>query len=109
MPRDGLRGGLIAPPSPPRLPLARLARTLGIGTVGGFLFAHFQLPLAWMLGAMVLTTSGSLAGAKLHVPPRLRSVMVTILGVLLGSALVLELLRSFVWRRGVRRYTGSGM
>jgi ABC-2 type transport system permease protein len=31
------------------------------------------------------------------------------LGVLLGSAALLELLRRVVWTRGTRRYTGSGM
>lgn len=66
--------------------LGRLAKTLAIGTIGGTLFAYFNLPLAWMLGAMVLTTAGSVAGQRLVVPSPVRSTMVTILGVLLGAA-----------------------
>ena len=31
------------------------------------------------------------------------------LGVLLGSAFLLDRLRAFVWLHGSRRYTGSGM
>ena len=46
----------------------RLGRTLVIGTAGGALFAWWNLPLAWMLGAMVATTAASLGGARLYVP-----------------------------------------
>ena len=35
---------------------AALARALAIGVVGGGVFAWFNLPLAWMMGAMSLTT-----------------------------------------------------
>ena len=73
-------------------PLAvRLGRTLAIGTVGGAIFAWMNLPLAWMLGAMVATTAASLGGAKLYVPGPMRSIMVAIIGVLLGASFTPEI------------------
>ena len=74
-------------------PLAvRLGRTLVVGTAGGALFAWFNLPLAWMLGAMVATTVASLGGAKLHVPGPARSIMIAVIGVLLGASFTPEVL-----------------
>ena len=71
---------------------ARLGRTLVIGTAGGALFAWLNLPLAWMLGAMVATTVASLGGARLHVPGPMRSIMVAVIGVLLGASFTPEIL-----------------
>lgn len=68
-----------------RAHLLRLTTALAIGSVGGTLFFLLKMPLAWMMGAMVLTTIAALSGVPVHVPGRLRSVMVSILGVLLGS------------------------
>ena len=45
-----------------------------------------NLPLAWMLAAMVATTAASLGGARLYVPGSMRSIMVAIIGVLLGAS-----------------------
>jgi membrane AbrB-like protein len=73
-----------------RADLLRLTKALAIGTVGGALFFVLNMPLAWMMGAMVLTTIAALSGVALHVPGRLRSVMVAILGVLLGSTFTPE-------------------
>ena len=70
----------------------RLGRTLAIGTAGGAVFAWLNLPLAWMLGAMVATTVASLGGARLHVPGPMRSIMVAIIGVLLGASFTPEVL-----------------
>jgi hypothetical protein len=69
----------------------RLAVTLAIGSVGGALFAWWQLPLAWMLGAMGFTLVASMAGAPTTVPAPLRNAMITVLGVMLGSAFSPEL------------------
>ena len=68
----------------------RLGKALAIGAVGGALFYVLDMPLAWMMGAMVLTTIAALSGVSLHVPGHLRSVMVAILGVLLGSTFTPE-------------------
>ena len=71
---------------------ARLGRTLVVGTAGGALFAWLNLPLAWMLGAMVATTVASLGGAKLYVPGPARSIMIAVIGVLLGASFTPEVL-----------------
>jgi len=73
-----------------RADLLRLSKALTIGTVGGAVFYTLKMPLAWMMGAMVLTTVAALSRISLYVPGRLRSVMVAILGVLLGSTFTPE-------------------
>jgi membrane AbrB-like protein len=64
----------------------RVALSLLIGAGGGFLAFALHLPLAWMIGAMVATTIGSLAGLGLEMSKRLRGFLVVVLGVMLGSA-----------------------
>ena len=56
-----------------------------MGAVGGAIFAWLNLPLAWMLGAMVATTAASLGGARVYVPGPLRSIMLAIIGVMIGA------------------------
>ncbi|MDX2314885.1 MAG: AbrB family transcriptional regulator [Gammaproteobacteria bacterium] len=75
-----------------RADLLRLTTALAIGTVGGALFFALNMPLAWMMGAMVLTTIAALSKVPLYVPGRLRSAMIAILGVLLGSTFTPEAL-----------------
>lgn len=58
---------------------------LFLGGAGGTLFNLVDLPLAWMLGAMVTTALASIAGVKLSIPRGLRDPWITILGVMLGS------------------------
>ncbi|MFQ5784243.1 MAG: AbrB family transcriptional regulator [Alphaproteobacteria bacterium] len=74
----------IAPPA--AADLRTVALTLAVGAVGGALFAWARLPLAWMMGAMCLTTVCALGGAKVRVHPPLRALMIAVLGVMLGSA-----------------------
>jgi membrane AbrB-like protein len=69
-----------------RQDLRRVVCTLGYGAAGGAVFYWFNMPLAWMMGAMVLTTIMSMTGRRLYVPQSLRATMVMVLGVLLGSA-----------------------
>jgi len=57
-----------------------------LGIAGGWFFYILKLPLAWMLGAMVVTTLASLSGVELRLPHKLRGGFITILGVFLGSA-----------------------
>ena len=80
-----------AAPTPARPPAHRLLEALALGAVGGAVFYYFRLPLAWMMGAMVFTTVASMSGRPLFVPQRLRSVMITVLGVLLGSTFTPEI------------------
>ncbi|MBP6818966.1 AbrB family transcriptional regulator [Ferrovibrio sp. MS7] len=89
----------IARPTPqltPRL-IAATAFTLGVGAVGGALFLWLRVPLAWMLGAMCFVAPLALFGRPKRLPVfvdmRLRELMVTVLGVMLGSAFTPEMLR----------------
>lgn len=81
-----------ASPQGARRKLPGIALTLAIGTVGGALAWWAALPLAWMIGAMLATTAASVAGAPLRMDMRLRTLMVTVLGVMLGSGFQPELL-----------------
>lgn len=69
-----------------------MALALALGAAGGALFWRLDLPLAWMLGAMCVTTIAAVARVPLRMSVRLRSVMVAVLGVMLGSAFTPELL-----------------
>lgn len=69
-----------------------MLRGLAIGAAGGALFAWLELPLAWMIGAMVLTTAAAVAGAEIALPPPMRSAIIVVLGVMLGSAFTPDLL-----------------
>ena len=60
--------------------------TLLLGGAGGWLFDQWRMPLAWLVGAMVVTTAAALMGAPLQGSQRLRNIMIPILGVMLGSA-----------------------
>ena len=63
-----------------------LLKALVLGVVGGAVFAALNLPLPWMLGAMLFTSAAAVAGARIVVPIGLRSIMVVVLGIMLGSA-----------------------
>lgn len=67
-------------------PRGSMLLALAIGTAGGLAFAWAKLPLPWMMGAMVATTAASVAGASIRIDVRLRTVMICVLGVMLGSA-----------------------
>jgi hypothetical protein len=67
--------------------LLRVAAALTIGAVGGYIFAHFRLPLPWMLGSMAACTIAALAGAPIRGPARpFVAPMTMIVGVVLGTA-----------------------
>jgi membrane AbrB-like protein len=63
-----------------------MALALALGAAGGYGASRLNLPLAWMMGAMVATTAAAVAGAPLHMAPPLRSAMSAVLGVMVGSA-----------------------
>ena len=65
---------------------------LAIGTAGGAAANALDLPLAWMIGAMIATTAAAVAGLPLAFSRPLRTGMITVLGVMLGSAFVPALL-----------------
>lgn len=69
---------------------------LAIGAIGGAIFLALRMPLAWMLGSMFLVAVVALAGGGRHIPlkvdKRLRELMVTVIGVMLGSAFKPEMI-----------------
>jgi len=73
--------------------LLRLVITLVIGAAGGALAVWLRVPLAWMIGAMVAVTIFAVSGGPAHVSSPLRSGMVAILGVMLGSGFSPEMAR----------------
>ncbi len=64
---------------------------IALGLIGGGLFAWFGAPLAWLLGAMTFTTVAAIGGVNVRVHDRLRTVMIIVLGVMLGSTFRPEL------------------
>ncbi|MFX4906819.1 AbrB family transcriptional regulator, partial [Acinetobacter baumannii] len=66
--------------------LGRNVLALAAGAAGGALFYWLRMPLAWMLGAMTATALLALSGARPEVVSGLRSGLVMVLGVLLGSS-----------------------
>lgn len=64
----------------------RMILALGLGTAGGAALNWLNMPLAWMIGAMLTTSVAAIAGVRLKVPKGLRSLMVMVLGIMLGSA-----------------------
>lgn len=66
--------------------LWKIALALAIGSAGGAAAYWLKLPLAWMIGAMVVTTIASASGAPVQMSRTFRGVMVAVLGVMLGSA-----------------------
>ncbi len=66
--------------------LASVALALAIGAAGGALANWLNLPLAWMIGAMVFTTVAAMSGLPVSIPRGFRGVMIAVLGVMLGAA-----------------------
>lgn len=62
-----------------------MAKAFLIGGIGGAIFDHYSMPLAWLLGAMVTTTAAATAGVRIAVPKWMNSVSFAILGVLMGA------------------------
>ncbi len=80
--------------SPPPFQISQVrayALSLGIGVVGGAIFAYFRLPLGWMIGAMCANTAASMMGWDVKVPRQLRGLMIVVLGVLLGASFTPDL------------------
>jgi uncharacterized protein len=71
-------------------PMARIGGALGLGAIGGAICAWIDMPLAWMIGAMIATTIASLAGARIAVPRPLRDPMMAVIGLMLGSGFTPE-------------------
>jgi len=80
-----------APRPPQGVAWRPVANALGVGLIGAGLFHAATLPLAWILGAMFAVTIAAVAGLKVAIPGVLRTVCITVLGVLLGSGFTPEI------------------
>ncbi|NDU99362.1 AbrB family transcriptional regulator [Pseudoroseicyclus tamaricis] len=76
--------------------LLRQALALGIGFVSAWVALRISLPLPWMLGPLIGCTLAAILGAPLAGPTQLRMVVIPVIGVLLGSAITMEVLRSMI-------------
>lgn len=63
----------------------KLVRALIIGAIGAAIAVYLHVPLAFMLGAMAATLVGSISGARIAVPMKLRTAGIGVLGMYLGS------------------------
>jgi membrane AbrB-like protein len=71
-------------------PFAVTALTLLAATLGGAVFAFFDLPAAWLAGALVAVSALALSGLPVYVPDLLRKVIFVVLGISLGAAVTPE-------------------
>ncbi len=69
---------------------AAVVLTLAAAALGGALFALFNLPAAWLAGALVAVSGLALAGVPVYVPDLLRRVIFVLLGISLGAAVTPE-------------------
>ena len=71
-------------------PLIVAALTLAAATLGGAAFAFFDLPAAWLAGALVAVSALALCNLPVHVPDWLRRTVFVVLGISLGAAVTPE-------------------
>ena len=64
--------------------------TLAAAALGGVIFAFFELPAAWLAGALVAVSALALSGLPVYVPDILRRVVFVVLGISLGAAVTPE-------------------
>lgn len=83
-------------PSPALHSALNLLVTLAIGAIGAVVFSLLSWPLPWMLGSLTSTLIGSLLGFRPHIPMRLFTAILLILGIYAGAALDPSLLYS-IW------------
>lgn len=62
------------------------AIALSSGLAGGFVFTWVGIPLGWLLGAIFATATATFCGLAPGVPPVLRSVVIAVLGLLIGGS-----------------------
>jgi membrane AbrB-like protein len=70
------------------------ALTLLLGTLGAVIFDWLTMPLAWLIGAMIITTIAALSGAPLKPPGRLRDIMIGVLGIMLGCSFTPDIINN---------------
>jgi membrane AbrB-like protein len=66
--------------------LKKLALGLVLGAIGGAVANYFNVPLAWMLGALFVTMFARVAGAPIDVPIWVRANFLILIGLFLGES-----------------------
>ena len=66
--------------------LKKMALGLALGAVGGAVADYFDLPLAWMLGALFATMFARVGGAPIDVPIWVRANFLILIGLFLGES-----------------------
>lgn len=85
-------------PWPERTAVRRTLLAVGLGAAGGLAFQWLDVPLAWMLGAMLATTVASLSGLDIAIPAAWRSPTIAVLGLVLGSSFTADVAaRMLAW------------
>ena len=82
--------------SPSSHKLVRIAESLLIGAVGGFLFNAAKFPAGWLAGSMVFAAAAALAGRPIHVPSSLARVCSVVLGITIGGVVTPDTLRGMI-------------
>ena len=67
-------------------------RALAVGAVGGAVASAFNLPLAWMMGAMIASGVAAAAGMSGRIPQNLRRIVLAIAGIYIGAGVTPDLL-----------------
>lgn len=75
-----------------RADVSKCALAIIVGTAGGAIFNFLNMPLPWMMGSMFAAGMIALGGVELKVDSRLRTLMILIIGVLLGGAFSPEII-----------------
>jgi len=76
-------------------PIIKVVYSLLIASAGGYVGNFLNIPLGWMLGALVAVIISNAAKVEVSVPEHLRTVTLALLGVILGSAFSPETLSRF--------------
>jgi uncharacterized protein len=74
-------------------PFARVISTLGIGALGGALFAWIGLPAPWLAGSMIAVTAAVLGGVPTAIYNPARIAVFIILGIQIGGSVTHETLQ----------------
>lgn len=92
LPAPATPGMTAARPPRNRQGIARQILALAVGTLSAWVASRVGMPLPWMLGAMLGTTVAAMAGLPVRSPASLRTVVMPVIGILLGSSLTLKVL-----------------
>ena len=73
----------------------RVLLTIFIGACGGAGMMLFDLPLPWLIGSLGATTLVALLGGNLRVPGCMRSAVILVIGLMIGSSFSPETMSRF--------------